>query len=306
MTELVAVAEPLSVSLPSYGVVAVNAVLAVIMFGVGLDLDLREFRRVVRVPTGPVVGLITQFVLLPALAFGAVRLMAPAPAVALGVLLVCACPGGTVSNVVTHLADANVPLSIAMTTVSTFLALVMTPLNLAFWGSRVPGLDQLGVRLDPVDLVVVLVAVMGIPVVAGLVTAHRRPVVADRLRRPMRMVAVVGLGLLIVGAGAANLGRAVTALQATLLVVVVVNAAALVLGYGAAAALRLPRRDRRAISIEVGIQNAALALTLALQFFGDLPGAALVAAVWGLWHMITGLALARLWRGRSLFATATP
>ncbi len=306
MTEVVlaASADELSLTLPTYGVVAVNAILAVIMFGVGLDLDLSEFRRTLRAPRGPAVGLVTQFLLLPALAYGAVRLLAPEPAVALGVLLVCACPGGTVSNVITHLADANVSLSIAMTTVSTFLALVATPANLAFWGSRVPALDELGVRLDPVELTVALLLVMGLPVLTGVLVARHRPAAADRLRRPMRVLAVAGLLTLIVGAGAANLGRAVTTLRATLLVVVVVNAGALALGYGAAAALRLPVRDRRAVSIEVGIQNSALALTLALQFFGDLGAAALVAATWGLWHMVTGLALARLWRGRSLFATA--
>lgn len=302
MGEVVLAAEELSLTLPAYGVVAVNAILAVIMFGVGLDLDLGEFRRTLRAPRGPVVGLVTQFLLLPALAFALVRLLAPEPAVALGVLVVCTCPGGTVSNIITHLADANVSLSIAMTTVSTFLALVATPANLAFWGARVPGLDALGIRLDPVDLTLTLLLVMGLPVVAGVLLARRSPWAADRLRRPMRVLAVLGLGALIVGAGAANLGTAVTSLRATLLVVVVVNAAALGLGYGAAAALRLPVRDRRAVSIEVGIQNSALALTLALQFFADLGAAALVAATWGLWHMVTGLVLARLWRGRSLLA----
>lgn len=303
---LAAAAEQLSLSLPTGGVVAVNVVLGVIMLGVGLDLDLAEFRRTLRAPRGPAVGLVTQFVLLPALAFGAVRLLAPDPAVALGVLVVCACPGGTVSNVVTHLAGANVSLSIAMTTVSTFLALVATPFNLAFWGSRVPALEEVGVRLDPVDLTLTLLLVMGLPVVVGVVTTRRRPDVADRLRRPMRVLAVAGLLVLIVGAGAANLGTAITSLRATLLVVVAVNAAALALGYGAAAALRLPTRDRRAVSIEVGIQNSALALTLSLQFFADLAGAALVAAVWGLWHMVTGLALARTWRGTSLLAPTEP
>lgn len=302
MTEVAAAADAVSLSLPAGGVVAVNVILAVIMFGVGLDLDLGEFRRTLRAPRGPAVGLVTQFVLLPALAFGVVRLLAPDPAVALGVLLVCACPGGTVSNVVTHLAGANVSLSIAMTTVSTFLALVATPFNLAFWGSRVPALDELGVRLDPLELVLTLLLVMGVPVLVGVGIARGRPDLAQRLRRPMRVLAVGGLLVLIVGAGAANLGSAVASLRATLLVVVAVNAAALALGYGAAAALRLPTRDRRAVSIEVGIQNAALALTLSLQFFADLAGAALVAAVWGLWHMVTGLALARLWRGTSLLA----
>lgn len=298
--------EDTGLALGSGGVIAINVILATIMLGVGLDLDLHEFRRTIRRPRGPVVGVVAQFVLLPAMAFGAVRLLSPEPSVALGVLLVCACPGGTTSNVISHLADANVSLSIAMTTVSTVLALAMTPLNLAFWGSRVPALGDMGVRLDALDLALTLVLITGLPVTIGVLVARRRPDLAERLRRPMRRLAVGGLLVLIVGAAAANLGDAVPALRATLLVVVVVNAAALALGWTTAAVMRLPTRDRRAISIEVGIQNAAIALTVALQYFPEFTGAALVAAVWGLWHMVSGLSLARVWRGRPLLAVDEP
>jgi bile acid:Na+ symporter, BASS family len=285
-------------------VVGVNVVLAVIMFGVGLDLDLAEFRRTLRTPKGPVVGLVTQFLVLPAVAFVVIRLLAVEPAIAVGMLVVAASPGGTVSNVITHLADGNTSLSIAMTTVSTFVAMVMTPANLAFYSARVPAVQELGVSLDPVNLVLTLLLVMGVPVAVGVLLQVVRPAVAARLLRPMRIVAVGGLLAIIVGALVANAGSIVSSLQAVAVAVILLNAIALGLGYGAGRAFRLGARDCRAVAIEVGIQNSALALTLVLRFFPDLGGAALVAAFWGIWHMISGLLLARVWSGRSLFTPA--
>lgn len=286
-------------------IVFVNAIVAVMMLGVGVELDLPEFRRTLRSPVGPAVGLVAQFLLLPAVAFAFVQVVDPAPAIALGVILVSACPGGSTSNVITHLAGANASLSIAMTGVSTFLALAMTPLNIAFWGSRVEGLSAEGVSIDPLGLLATLVLVLGLPVATGIAVQVRRPALAVQLARPLRVVAVVGLVVLVVGAVAANLSNIGASFRAVLPVVIAMNVIALALGYGAAAALRLPVRDRRAVSIEVGVQNTALGLTIALAFFPDFVEAALVAALWGMWHMIAGLGLARWWSGRSLIRPAT-
>jgi bile acid:Na+ symporter, BASS family len=284
------------------GVLVANIILAAIMFGVGLGLDLREFRRVLRAPIGPAIGLVAQFLLLPAMAFAFVRIVDVPPAVAVGVILMCCCPGGTTSNIVTHLARANVSLSIAMTTVATFLALVMTPLNLTFWGSRLPGLGDLNVALEPMSVVLSLLLVMGLPVTLGAWLQLRSPYRASQFDPWVRRVAVWGLVGLVVGAVSANLGGAAEAARIVLPVVVAVNLLALVLGYGAATIMRRPRDERRAISIEVGMQNAALALTLSIQFFPDVTEVAVVAALWGAWHLVSGLALARIWAGERLLA----
>lgn len=300
MTEVVAAAADLSLSLPAGGVVAVNAILAVIMFGVGLDLDLAEMRRTLRRPVGPAVGLATQFLVLPSAAFAFVTVADLSPGLAVGVVIVAACPGGTTSNIMTHLAGANTSLSIAMTGVSTAMALVMTPVNVAFWGGRLDGLGDLEVAVDPAELVVTLLLVIGVPVATGAWVQVRHPDRAERLRRPARIAAVVGLVVLVVGAVGANLDAVDDAATSALPVVVAMNVLALLLGYGAATAARLPVADRRAVAIEVGIQNTALALTLVLQLFGDEADAVLVAALYGAWHLVSGLVLARWWSGAPL------
>ena len=292
--------DPDVVQLGGAALVVVNLFLATIMFGVGLDLDLAEMRRTLRRPVGPAVGLLTQFVALPALAFAFVSVLDLGPGLAVGVIVVCACPGGTVSNVMTHLAGANTSLSIAMTGVSTALALVMTPFNIAFWGGRLEGLGDLDVTVDPLALMATLLLVIGLPVAVGAWLQVRRPERAARLRRPARIAAVAGLVILVLGAVGANLDAVDEAATDVMPAVVGMNVLALLLGYGTAFAARLPRDDRRAVSIEVGIQNTALALTLVLQLFGDSSDAVLVAALYGAWHLVSGLALARWWSGASL------
>ena len=300
LTPVVAQAAELDVQLGGPLLIVVNLLLASIMFGVGLDLDLAEFRRTLSRPVGPVVGLATQFLALPALAFAFVSVLDLAPAIAVGVIVVSSCPGGTTSNIITHLAGANTSLSIAMTGVSTLLALVMTPLNISFWGGRLTGLGDLEVQVDALGLVLTLVLVIGLPVAVGAWVQVRRHRLADRLRRPMRIVAVVALVVLVVGAVGSNLGAVGPAMRSVLPVVVAMNVLALVLGYGAAALMRRPVADRQAISIEVGIQNTALALALVLQLFGDQAEAILVAALYGAWHLVSGLTLARVWSGQPL------
>jgi bile acid:Na+ symporter, BASS family len=296
-------AEALELQLPPGALIAVNLILAAIMFGVAIDLDLEEMRRTLRRPVGPTIGLATQFLALPALSVGLIALLDPPAGIALGMLVVSTAPGGTISNVVTHLAGANTSLSITMTGASSLVALVMTPLNLAFWGPRVEAVQPIlrQVHLDPVHVVGGLLLLLGLPLTLGVWLQVRHPHTAARLVPPLRVAAVVGLIVLVVGAVVANLDSLATSLQAVVVVVLAHNALALVLGYSMAAAARLPIRDRRAISLEVGIQNSALSLALVVTFFGGLGGAALVAAFWGAWHVIVGLALARVWSGQPLW-----
>lgn len=288
----------------SAGVVGVNVLLALIMVGVGLDLDLDEVRATLRKPLAPAVGLVTQFLLLPAASYALIRVLDPDPAIALGMLVVASCPGGTVSNLVTHLGDGNTSLSIAMTSVSTLAALVMTPFMITFYGARIPSVAPLlaDVSLDPIEIVLTLVLVLLLPVAAGIVTAQRRPDLAARLVRPMRLAAVVALLLIVVGAVAANLSTLVESVRSVALAVIAHNLVALGLGFGVATLFRFAPRDRRAITVEVGIQNSALALSLVFTFLGGLAGAALIAAFWGIWHIVSGLTLARVWRGRAFTA----
>ncbi len=277
-----------------------NVILGLIMFGIALDIRLADLRDVLRRPRAPLVGLVAQFVLLPAGTFALTRLLDVQPSIALGMILVGCCPGGNISNIITHLARGNTGLSIGMTGVSTLAAAVMTPLNFAFWGSRHPDTAAVlrSVALDPVELAVTIGLLLAVPVAAGVLVQRRWPAVARRVYRPIRTVSIGFFLLFIVIAFVSNAEHFGALLEIIALAVFLHNALALVLGYGAAWGVGLRERDRRAVGIEVGIQNSALALILIFTFFGGLGGMAVVAAWWGIWHIVAGLSLALVWSRR--------
>ncbi len=277
--------------------VLLNLGIGLMMFGVAIDLRVDDFRAVARRPRGLLAGVVAQFFLLPAATYLLTRILHPAPSIALGMILVAACPGGNISNIITYLAGGNSALSIGMTAVSTAAAVVMTPLNLTFWGSLSPETAAIlrQVSLDPVELLLTVVAILGIPLAAGMLLAARRPELAASLHRPMKVLSVIFFGGIVVLALARNWDDFLRYVGVVMGVVALHNATALGLGYGAARALGLRSRDARAVSIEVGIQNSALGLTLIFTFFAGLGGMALVAAWWGVWHIIAGLTLAAGW-----------
>jgi BASS family bile acid:Na+ symporter len=277
-----------------------NVLIGFIMFGVALDIRVEDFRRIVRDPRGPAIGLAAQFLLLPALTFVLVGLINPAASVALGMILVAACPGGNFSNFLTSYARGNSALSVSMTAVSTLLAIVMTPFNLQFWGSRTEGAKDIltDVSLDPVDLMVTIVLILGVPLALGMLTRSRRPQLADRLRRPMRYFSLTAFFAFIAFALIGNWSYFLEFVGVFALVVAAQNAMALALGYFSATAARLPEYDRRAITMEVGIQNSALGLVIVFTFFDGLGGMAVIAAWWGVWHLIAGLTVGTFWSRR--------
>ena len=281
-------------------VVLLNVILGLIMFGVALDVRVSELRTLKNAPVAVAVGLLAQFLMLPALTFGLTQVLDPAPSIALGMILVGASPGGNMSNFITHVARGNTLLSVGMTGVSTILAVVLTPLNFAFWGSLDEDTDALmrEVSLNPVELVGTVALLLGVPVALGMWVRAKKPALADKLHKPMRIASLVFFGLFLLVAFASNLQNFVDYIGFVALAVLLHNGIALASGYGAAAALRLPERDRRAISIEVGIQNSALSLALIFSFFDGLGGMALVAAWWGIWHIIAGFTLAGFWSRR--------
>ncbi len=292
--------DDLTLSFSPATILLLNVILGLIMFGVALDVRVGELRALASAPKAVVVGLVAQFLLLPAFTFGLTRIIDPAPSIALGMILVGSSPGGNISNFITHLARGNTMLSIGMTGVSTILAVVLTPLNFAFWGSLNADTDALlrSVRLDPVELVLTIALLLGVPVAIGMTVRAKRPALADRLHKPMRIASLAFFGIFVAVAFVSNLSNFLDFIGFVALAVFLHNAVALVSGYGAAAALRLPERDRRAISIEVGIQNSALSLALIFSFFDGLGGMALVAAWWGIWHIISGMTVAGVWSRR--------
>ncbi len=282
-----------------------NVLIGLIMFGVALNIRVEDFRRIVRDPRGPLIGLGAQFLLLPALTFLMVGLINPSASIALGMILVAACPGGNFSNFLTVYARGNGALSVSMTAVSTLLAIVMTPFNLQFWGSRTDGASEIltAVSLDPLDLMVTIVLILALPMALGMLTRAKRPELADTLRRPMRYLSLTLFFAFIIFALIGNWSLFLEFVGVFAIVVTAQNAMALAIGYFSATAARLPEYDRRAITMEVGIQNSALALVIIFTFFDGLGGMAVIAAWWGVWHLISGLTLGTFWSRR---ATAVP
>ena len=297
-----AAVDQISLNFSKGGLLGLNIVIGLMMFGMALDIKLDDFKRVLRSPRGPAIGLGAQFVLLPAFTFLLTLVLPITPSMALGMMMVAACPGGNLSNVMTYLAGGNAALSVSMTAVSTAAAVVMTPLNLAIWGGLNPATQAIlrKVSLDPLDVFQTIILILGIPLILGISTSRFYPQLADRIRKPFKIISVVIFCLFVTAALLANWQNFLRAIGLVAFGVFLHNALALVLGYTSARLCGLPERDRRAVSIEVGIQNSALALVLIFQFFAGLGGMAIIAGWWGIWHIISGLTMAFFWSRRPM------
>lgn len=282
------------------GLLALNIVIGLMMLGMSLDLKLEDFKRVLRLPKAPAVGLVAQFVLLPMFTYLLTMVVRPHPSMALGMILIGSCPGGNLSNLMTYLAKGNTALSISMTAVSTAIAVIMTPLNLAVWGSLNPDTAPIlrAVSLDPLDVFETIFLILGVPLACGLTISRLWPRLVEKVRGPFKIlalcvfIAVVGIALM------ANWSIFLKVIGLVVLVVMLHNALALSIGYGAGRFMRLAAGDTRAVTIEVGIQNSALGLILIFNFFDGLGGMAIIAAWWGIWHIIAGLAVSLYWSRR--------
>lgn len=274
-----------------------NIVIAFIMFGVALDLRLGDFKRSLKTPKPVLIGLACQFVVLPAVTFVLVSILQPHPSIALGLFLVAACPGGNLSNFLTHLGKGNTPLSISMSAISTVIAIVMTPLNTLFWASMYgPTKDMMtSFSISVVDMFTTIFFMLGLPLAIGMYIRYKFPTFAARVNQVMMKLSIVVFIAFVIVMLANNFSIFMEYVGSIMGVVALQNGLALLLGYSLARVARVSIRDRRAIAIETGIQNSGLGLVLIFNFFGGLGGMAIVAAFWGIWHIISGLTLATIW-----------
>ena len=284
------------------GLFIINVAIGLMMFGVALELKLDDFKRIVVAPKAPCIGLVAQFILLPAFTFLLTLILRPPPSIALGMMLVAACPGGNLSNIITYLAKGNCAVSVSMTAVSTAAAIFMTPFNLAFWGNLNPHTAQIlkKVSLSPFDVFVNIFIILGIPLILGLILSRIFPSLVDRLRKPFKIFSLIFFIGIVAGALGANWRNFINYVGLVFFGVLIHNALALNLGYWAGQLFRLDEQDKRAVSIEVGIQNSGLGLVLVFNFFGGMGGMAIITAWWGIWHIIAGLITAYIFSRKPL------
>ena len=277
-----------------------NAILAVVMFAIALDLKAAQFAALLRAPRPVIAGFVAQFLALPAATYLLVLAVQPRPSIALGLMLVAACPGGNISNFLTHRAGGNVALSVSLTALASVGAIVLTPLNIALWGGLYAPTREIlrATRIDPLQVALTVVFLLVLPLALGMVLNAKRPQVAARIRRPMQILSMVVFVGFVIAALAANWGHFLDLAGSIAALVIAHNALALALGFAVALLFGVPSADRRSITLETGIQNSGLGLILIFAFFGGLGGMAVVAAFWGMWHAISGLLLASLWARR--------
>ncbi|MFP4620397.1 MAG: bile acid:sodium symporter family protein [Bacteroidales bacterium] len=290
------------------GLMILNIALAFIMFGVALEINIQNFKKILKHPKSAILGFFSQFLILPALTFLLILLIQPTPSVALGMLLVAACPGGNISNFISHLAGGNTALSVTLTGFATVGSIFLTPLNFAFWGGLYEKASNLimPIEIDPLLMLQTVIILLGIPMVLGVLFARKFPETTKRINRPIKIISIFIFAGFVVVAFSNNFTYFLKYIHLIFLIVLAHNALALLAGFTISSAFNLPRPDRRSVTIETGIQNSGLALVLIFNpnLFGGVGGMAFIAAWWGIWHIIAGMFIAGIWSKKPLRETS--
>lgn len=266
----------------------ISIALGVVMLGMGLTLRWEDFRAVFRQPVSVLIGVVAQFAIMPTLAFVFAKVFRLEPELALGLILVGCCPGGTASNVIAFLSGANVPLSVLMTMCSTLLSVVLTPLLVLWLGGSELQTDVLGMIWSMVTVVL-------LPVLGGMTLNYFFPKLIDHVGQTVApFVSVIAVTMIVACIVALNLDKLAEYWKSLVLIVALFDATGFVLGYFAARTLRQNERFCRTVAIEVGMQNSGLAVTLANKHFAgstSLPG-----AICAVYHCLLGSLIAAIWR----------
>jgi BASS family bile acid:Na+ symporter len=289
--------DTLQLNLNTGGLMVMNASLFFIMFGVALELTIKDFKDLANNPRSTLGGVFSQFIFLPAITYIFILLMEPHPSLALGMMMVAACPGGNISNFFSQLAGGNIALSVTMTAIATTLAVVATPLNFMFWASLYEPTHSIlqQISLDLFEVFKIVVLILGIPLFLGMTVRHYKQDIAIRLTTWIKGFGIVFFAGFIITAFALNFDNFIKNVHYVMGYVFLHNALALSGGFAIASMLKLSIEDRKSITVETGIQNSGLGLLLIFNFFDGLGGMALIAAWWGIWHIIMGFIIGWYW-----------
>ena len=274
-----------------------NLALAVVMFGVALGITFDDFKQLLKQPKLVLIGVLLQFVFLPLVTFLLVILIKPQPSIAMGMFMVAACPGGNISNFMTHLAKGNTALSVSLTAFATFLAMFMMPFNFSFYSELYEPTAQIikTVELDSFELVKLVLLILGVPLLFGMLLRHKNTALALKLSKLLKPLSILVFVVIIVIAFSNNIDVFNNYIHYVFAIGVTHNLIALTLGFLVAKMFRLSFENQKTLAIETGIQNSGLGLLLIFSFFNGLGGMAILAAFWGIWHIVSGLLLAFFW-----------
>jgi BASS family bile acid:Na+ symporter len=280
---------------------ALNIALAIVMFGVALGISLDDFKRLFKEPKLVLIGVLSQFILLPFFTYLLIILIEPQPSIALGMIMIAACPGGNISNFMTHLARGNTALSVSLTAFATFLAMFMTPFNFEFYGNLYGPTSEIlkNVQVEPIELVKLVLLILGIPLFLGMWVRIKNKQLAQKLSNILRPFSIILFLIIVIIAFINNLDVFNNYIHHVLVLGISHNILAILLGYFVAKSFSLSFKDQKTLAIETGIQNSGLGLLLIFTFFSGLGGMAMMAAFWGIWHIISGLLLALFWSKKS-------
>ena len=306
--------DPIRINFSASGMHVINIILSFIMFGVALGIKPKQFTELIKDPKSTIVGLTSQIFFLPLITFLLVVVLNKfiTPTVAMGMILVAACPGGNISNFMSSLSKANTELSIGLTAGTTLLATISTPFNFAFWGglymkfiaNRTAGSILQPLEIDNAQMFQTVFILLGIPLILGILFAKYFPKATEKLKKPIQILSIVFFLLMVVLAFANNLKLFLDHIFYIFFIVLVHNLLALGTGFSLGTLFKLPNKDRRTVTIETGIQNSGLGLVLLFNpkiFPHDmaLGGMLFITAWWGIWHIISGLTIAGFWSGKN-------
>lgn len=276
------------------------------MFGVALNLTREDFTSLLKSPKSAVIGIFSQFVALPLITFLLIMALEPKPSIALGMMLVAACPGGNISNFMVSLAKGNVALSVSLTAFSTLAALLLTPINFGFWANLYEPTAEImrQVSIDGVEVIKVICLSLVLPLIFGMLLRQRKPNIADILQKWLKPLSIVIFVAFVAIAFSNNMSIFLEYFQLIVYLVLLHNGLAFLSGYSLSTLFKLSDEDRKAITIETGIQNSGLGLLIIFTFFDGLGGMAMITAWWGIWHIVSGLILSSYWSGKTRLQSA--
>ena len=297
------------------GMTIVNIILAFVMFGVALGIKPHTFKDVFKNPKSVIVGVLLQWIGLPLITFIICLILNPwiTPMIALGMILVACCPGGNISNFISSLSKGNVELSVSMTAITTAFAPLVTPLNFFVWGNLYSYFvsvraDIPTLHIPFMPMLQQILLLLGVPIVLGLFFSKSHPNATKKITKPAQILSILLFIGMVIISFSQNFQIFINHLFYVVFIVLLHNAAALATGYFGGKLAKLPVKDCRSLTVEIGIQNSGLGLVLLFNpaifppeiWHNHYGGMLFITAWWGIWHIVSGLTVATLFRRKPL------